>query len=41
MMYFEDEDDDKIVSATRAGLDGYLVFPFKEKDLETMLKKIW
>ena len=41
MMYFEDEDDDKIVSATRAGLDGYLVIPFKEKDLETMLKKIW
>ena len=41
MMYFEDEDDDKIVSATRAGLDGYLVFPFKEKDLETMLTNIW
>ena len=40
-MYFEDEDDDKIVYATRAGLDGYLVIPFQENNLETMLKNIW
>ena len=41
MMYFEDEHDYKIVSATRAGMDGYLVIPFQENNLETMLKNIW
>ena len=38
MMYFEDEDDDAIVSATRAGLDDYFMVPFQEEELREKLE---
>ena len=34
MMFFEDQDDERIVSATRAGMDAYLTHPVQEKDLK-------
>ena len=38
MMYFEDEDDNVIVSATRAGLDDYFMVPFEEENLKEKFK---
>jgi len=34
MMYFEDKDDEAIVSATRAGLDVYFMVPFEEENIK-------
>ena len=41
VMFFEDQEDEQIVSATRAGMDAYLTHPVQEKDLKILLEKIW
>ena len=41
VMFFEDQEDERIVSATRAGMDAYLTHPVQEKDLKILLEKIW
>ena len=41
VMFFEDQEDERIVSATRAGMDAYLTHPIQEKDLKILLEKIW
>ena len=40
LMFFEDQEDERIVSATRAGMDAYLTHPVQEKDLKILLEKI-
>ena len=41
VMFFEDQEDERIVSATRAGMDAYLTHPIHEKDLKILLERIW
>ena len=41
VMFFEDQEDERIVSATRAGMDAYLTHPVHEKDLKILLERIW
>ena len=41
VMFFVDQEDERIVSATRAGMDAYLTHPVQEKDLKILLEKIW
>ena len=41
VMFFEDQEDERIVSATRAGMDAYLTYPVQEKDLKILLERIW
>ena len=41
VMFFEDQEDEGIVSATRAGMDAYLTHPVQEKDLKILLEKIF
>ena len=41
VLFFEDQEDERIVSATRAGMDAYLTHPVQEKDLKILLEKIW
>ena len=41
MMYFEDEEDDAIVLATREGLDDYFIVPFEEENLKKKLENIF
>ena len=41
VMFFEDHEDERIVSATRAGMDAYLTHPVQEKDLKILLERIW
>ena len=38
MMYFEHENEDAIVSATRAGLDDHFFVPFEEEKLKEKLE---
>ena len=40
VMFFEDQEDERIVSATRAGMDAYLTYPVQEKDLKILLERI-
>ena len=40
LMFFEDQEDERIVSATRAGMDAYLTHPVQEKDLKILLERI-
>ena len=40
VMFFEDQEDERIVSATRAGMDAYLTHPVQEKDLKILLERI-
>ena len=41
VMFFEDQEDERIVSATRAGMDAYLTHQVQEKDLKILLERIW
>ena len=41
LLFFEDQEDERIVPATRAGMDAYLTHPVQEKDLKILLEKIW
>ena len=41
MMLFENLDQAKIIAATRAGLDGYLVPPIRRDELADMLERVW
>ena len=41
VMFFEDQEDERIFSGTRAGMDAYLTHPVQEKDLKILLEKIW
>ena len=41
VMFFEDQEDERIVSATRAGMDVYFTHPVQEKDLKILLEKIF
>ncbi|MEC7423252.1 MAG: hypothetical protein VX844_01540, partial [SAR324 cluster bacterium] len=40
VMFFEDQEDERIVSATRVGMDAYLTHPVQEKDLKILLERV-
>ena len=40
LMFFEDQEDERIVSATRAGMDAYLTHPVQEKNLKILLERV-
>ena len=41
VMFFEDQEDERIVSATRAGMDAYLTHLVQEKDLKILLERVF
>ena len=41
MMLFEIPDQERIITATRAGLDGYLVLPVRRDELVDLLERLW
>ena len=41
MMIFETPDQERIITATRAGLDGYLVPPVQRNELADLLERLW
>ena len=41
MMLFETLDQTRVVAATRAGLDGYLVPPVRQDELANLLERLW
>ena len=41
MMLFEIPDQERIITATRAGLDGYLVPPVRWNELADLLERLW
>ena len=41
MMRFETPDQERIITATRAGLDGYLVPPVRRNELADLLERLW
>ena len=41
MMIFETPDQERIITATRAGLDGYLVPPVRRDELVDLLERLW